>query len=83
MARECSEKKKSPSSTLRVKQKAHTTNMQEEKEDGTLSYKSSVTDIHATICTMSHKKRDKLLEKLIEKGSNEEDAKSQADEKDF
>jgi hypothetical protein len=83
MARECPEKKKSPSPTLGAKQKVRTANMQEEKEDGPPSYKSSVADIHTMICTMSHEKRDKLLKKLIEEGSDKEDTKSQADEKDF
>jgi hypothetical protein len=83
MARECPEKKKNPSPTSGIKQKVCTTNMPEEKEDGPPSYKSSVANIHAMIHTMSREKRDKLLEKLIEEGSDEEDAKSQADEKDF
>jgi hypothetical protein len=57
--------------------------MQEEKEDGPPSYKSSVSNIHATIHAMMREKRERLLEKLIEEGSDNEEAKSQADEKDF
>jgi hypothetical protein len=35
--------------------------------------------IHAIMC----KKRERLLEKLIEEGSDDEEAKSQVDKKDF
>ena len=83
MARECPEKKKSLNPTSGVKQKVRTANIQEEKEDGPPSYKSSVSDLHTTICTMTHEKRERLLEKLIREGSDDEEAKSQADEKDF
>jgi hypothetical protein len=84
MARECPEKKKtSHSSAPSEKAKVHTTSVQDEKEDGPPSYKSSVTDIHTLIRTMTHEKREKLLEKLIEEGSDEDDMKSQSDKKDF
>jgi hypothetical protein len=84
MARECPEKKKtSHSSASGGKPKARTVNIQEEKEDGPPSYKSSVANIHTTICTMTRNKRERLLEKLIKEGSEDEDEKSQADEKDF
>ena len=84
MARECPEKKKkNQSPALGGKPKARTMNIQEEREDGPPCYKSLVTDIHATIRAMMREKREKLLKKLIEEGSNEEEAKSQADKKDF
>jgi hypothetical protein len=84
MARECPEKKKTSNSPASGgKPKAHTMNVQEEREDGPPSYKSLVADIHATIRAMTREKRERLLEKLIEEGSDDEDTKSQADEKDF
>ena len=42
-------------------------------------YKALVTDVHATIRAMSKEKRKKLLEKLIEEGSDDEEPA----EKDF
>jgi hypothetical protein len=73
----------SQSSSTSRKAKVCATEVSEEKEDIPPSYKLSVSDIHAMIHTMTCKKREQLLEKLIEEGSNKEDAKSQADEKDF
>jgi hypothetical protein len=83
MARECPEKKKNLSPTSGAKQKVRAASIQEEKEDGPPSYKSSVADIHATIRAMTREKRERLLKKLIEEGSDDEDTKSQAEEKDF
>ena len=66
-----------------AKQKVCAASIQEEKEDSSPSYKSSVANIHATIRAMTREKRERLLEKLIEKGSDDEEMKSQAEEKDF
>ena len=54
-----------------------------ESEEAPPSYKTSVSDIHASIRAMTKEKRDCLLEKLIEEGSDDKEAKSQANEKDF
>jgi hypothetical protein len=77
MVRECPEKP----AGQKGKQKARATTV--ETEEGPPSYKATVSDVHASIRAMNKEKRDRLLEKLMEEASDEDEAKSQADEKDF
>ena len=80
MARECPEKKKAKQTTATTQNppaKACAVEIQEDEPPP--KYKALVTDVHATIRAMSKEKRKKLLEKLIEEGSDDEEPA----EKDF
>ena len=79
MVKECPEKPSGQNSKYKGKARAATV----EQEESPPSYKTSVSDVHASIRAMNKEKRDRLLEKLMEDASDNEDAKSQADEKDF
>jgi hypothetical protein len=83
MARACPEKPKKEGSKTSDKPKAQVAEVKtdkEKKKDPPPSYKASVSDLHASIRKMSKDKRDKLLEKLIEEGSDNEGATSKKED---
>jgi hypothetical protein len=87
MAQECPDKPKKGqnnqvNNTCTKKPKACVVEVDSDTEEKPPAYKATPLDVYASIRSMSKAKRDKLLEKLIDKGSGNK-GKSPKEGKDF
>ena len=83
MARECPEKKGQKGNEKVGQPRARVIKEEKEKDDAPPMYKASVSHLHATIHAMTCAKCEKLLEKLIEGDSREEDGQDEKTDQDF